>query len=663
MSVTQSIQRRMPIGAEVVPGGVHFRVWAPRHAQVAIAFEKGGRFELELEAGGYFSGLSSDVGAGDLYWIEAAGKRIPDPASRYQPRGVHGPSQIIDPSTFRWSDGDWKGVANYGRIIYEMHIGCFTPEGTWRAAAEKLQHLRDAGIDMLELMPVGAFAGKRNWGYDGVDLFAPTENYGTPDDFRYFVDRAHQLGIGVLIDVVYNHLGPDGNYLPELSDHYFSEKHANDWGKSINYDDAHHAPVREFFIANACYWMREFHLDGIRFDATQAIVDSSPVHILAEIGRAARAEASKVREGKTIYLVNENEPQESHLIRPVERGGFGLDASWNDDFHHTARVALTGRRDAYYTDYHGTTQEMISALKYGYLYQGQFYAWQQKRRGTPSLDLPPSAFVHYLQNHDQIANFGHGDRLSSLASPAQLRAVTTLLLLAPQTPMLFMGQEWGATTKFLFFCDHKEGLAEMVDEGRKDELSQFPSVGTPEMIAAMPNPNAVETFEKSRLDWTELERPFHRQMLALHRDLIALRKSDPVFSAKPQRGRLDGAMIDLACVIRFFADDGMDRLLLLNMDGEKHLTIAPEPLLAPPAGTEWEVLFCSEHPQYGGTGCLRPETREEPWRLWGENWRLPGRCATVLRPVARSEKFVDVLQTKSPAQRRQEAKAKQETGQ
>jgi maltooligosyltrehalose trehalohydrolase len=650
----------MPIGAEVISGGTHFRVWAPKLARLAIVLEKGTRVELASEAGGYFSGYCEGASAGDLYWLEAGGKRIPDPASRFQPQGVHGPSQIIDATAFNWKDGEWLGVKPYGRIIYEMHIGCFTPEGTWRAAIEKLPHLRDMGIDLLEVMPVAAFAGKRNWGYDGVDLFSPTENYGTPDEFREFVDRAHQLGIGVLLDVVYNHLGPDGNYLPDLSDHYFSDKHANDWGRSINFDDEGSDAVREFFIANACYWMREFHLDGIRFDATQAIKDNSETHILAEIGRAARDAANEVREGKTIYLVNENEPQETDLIRPIDQGGYGLDASWNDDFHHTARVALTGRRDAYYTDYHGTTQEMISALKWGYLYQGQFYGWQQKRRGTPSLDLPPHAFVHYIQNHDQIANFGHGERINRLASPPQLRAITTLLLLAPQTPMLFMGQEWGAASKFLFFGDHKGKLADMVDNGRKEEMSQFPSVSDPEMLAMLPRPDAIETFEQARLDWGELERVEHKQMLALHRDLIALRKSDPVFSAKPRRGGLDGAMIgDRACVVRFFAEDGMDRLIILNMDGEEHLSIVPEPLLAPPGGMEWEMLFCSDHPRYGGTGCVFPETRMELWRLPGENWRLPGRSAMVLKPVPRGTKYATVLDTKSPSERIKDAKATQ----
>lgn len=654
--MVQSISRSLPIGAEVVRGGVHFRVWAPRDARLSIAFESGGSFQLEAEPNGYFSGLSSEAGPGDCYWIEVDGKRLPDPASRFQPQGVHGPSQVIDAGTYRWTDQNWPGVKPYGRVIYEMHIGCFTREGSWRAAAEKLGHLRETGIDLLEVMPVGAFAGKRNWGYDGVALFAPTENYGTPDDFRYFVDRAHALDIGVLIDVVYNHLGPDGNYLPELSEYYFSDKHANDWGKSINFDDEHNGPVREYFLANAAYWMREFHLDGIRFDATQAIVDSSTPHILAELGEAARAAARGVREGKTIYLVNENEPQHSELIRPREKGGMGLDASWNDDFHHTARVALTGRRDAYYTDYHGTTQELLSALKYGYLYQGQFYSWQQKRRGTPTLDLPPHAFVHYLQNHDQVANFGHGCRLSQLASPAQLRAITTLLMLAPQTPMLFMGQEWGAATRFLFFCDHRPELGDLIYKGRQHEMSQFPSVGTKEMLAQIPRPNDLETFERSRLDWGELEKEEHQQMLALHRDLIALRRSDPVFSAKPERGRVDGAMIgDRACLVRFFAADGMDRVLILNMDGEEHLSIAPEPLLAAPHGMQWEVLFCSEDPRYGGTGCLYPETREEFWRLPGENWRLPGRCCTVLKPVPQNGDFVRELHAKTPAQKQKEA--------
>ena len=520
-----------------------------------------------------------------------------------------------------------------GNVIYEMHVGCFTPEGTWLAAIEKLPFLLDIGINCIEVMPVCAFAGRWNWGYDGVNLFAPTQNYGTPDDMRRFIDAAHALGIAVILDVVYNHFGPDGNYLHAFSKSYFSDK-KNDWGDQINFDGDHSAGVREYFIANARYWIEEFHVDGYRYDATQAILDDSSEHILAAISRAAR-EAAKPR---NIFLVNENEPQDTKLVRPIESGGMGMDALWNDDFHHTARVAMTGRRDAYFTDYKGSAQELLSAIKWGYLYQGQRYKWQGKRRGTPGLDLPPTAFINYIQNHDQIANYAHGERLTRHTSLQQLRAVTALMLLAPQTPMLFMGQEWAATSRFMYFADHAGELPGLIWEGRKREVSQFPSVGSPEMLAALPEPCHPNTFEACKLNWAEIEREEHQQFIRLHRDLLRLRKNDRILNRVQTRGNIDGAVVGpWAFVLRFFGEHDDDRLLLINLDADEDLDIVPEPLLAPPKGKGWSTMLSTEHPQYGGNGYLAPETRGEKWRLPGENWRLLSRCTTVLRAAPQSE--------------------------
>jgi maltooligosyltrehalose trehalohydrolase len=464
------VQRRLPVGAEVQEaGGVHFRVWAPASPRVAVVcaqsetLENATELALAQEPGGYWSGFIAEARAGDHYRYRLATGDFPDTASRFQPRGPHGTSRIVDPGAFAWTDQAWRGVSREGQVLYEMHIGTFTREGTWAAAMAQLPHLADLGVTLLEVMPVADFPGRYGWGYDGVNLFAPTRLYGEPDDFRRFVDRAHALGLGVILDVVYNHLGPDGNYLREFAPHYFSTRYRNEWGDALNFDDEFSGPVRELFIANAAYWIDEFHCDGLRLDATQQIFDSSPQHLLAAIAERAREAAG----GRGIYLVNENEPQHALLVRPIEQGGYGLDAIWNDDFHHTAIVAMTGRNEAYYTDYHGSPQEFISAAKWGFLFQGQRYKWQKARRGTPSLDLAPSNFVNFLQNHDQIANSLWGRRVHTLTSAARVRALTALLLLGPNTPMLFQGQEFAASAPFLYFADHTPELAAAVGKGRE----------------------------------------------------------------------------------------------------------------------------------------------------------------------------------------------------
>src|SRR6185369_15663527 len=342
-------QRRLPVGAETLPsGGAHFRVWAPRRRVVEVAIEGGTRTPLAAEDNGYFSGAVSGARAGTLYKYRLdGGESFPDPASRFQPQGPHGPSQVVDPAAYRWRDEGWKGVSLPGQVLYELHVGTFTKEGTWAAAARELPALRELGVTVVEVMPVADFAGRFGWGYDGVDLYAPTRLYGTPDDMRAFVDEAHRVGLGVILDVVYNHLGPSGNYLPQFSERYFTDEYATEWGEPFNYDGEDAAPVREFVVANAGYWIAEFHLDGLRLDATQSMHDASPEHVLAALGREARRAAG----ARSIIVIAENEPQETRLVRPTEQGGYGLDALWNDDFHHSAMVALTGRSEAYYSDY------------------------------------------------------------------------------------------------------------------------------------------------------------------------------------------------------------------------------------------------------------------------------------------------------------------------
>jgi len=621
--ISQTVQRRLPAGAEVVEGGVCFRVWAPDRANVDVVIDTVA-FPLAAEGDGYFSGLIEGAGAGTLYRFRLDGGDLyPDPASRFQPEGPHGASCVVDPASYAWKDAGWKGIRPADVVLYEMHIGAFTPEGTWAAAARELPELARLGITCLEVMPIAEFPGTFGWGYDGVDLSAPSHLYGTPDDFRRFVDRAHAVGLGVILDVVYNHFGPDGNYLKQFSNRYFTDRYTNDWGEAINFEEDA-GPVRDFFVANARHWITEYHLDGLRLDATQDVKDASPEHILAVITRAVR-EAGERLGHRSTYVIAENEPQHVRLVKPPERGGYGIDALWNDDFHHTAAVALTGRKEAYYTDYSGTPQELISAIKYGYLYQGQRYSWQEQRRGTPGLRLPPTAFVTFLQNHDQVANSARGERVTAQTSPGVFRAMTALLLLAPSTPMLFMGQEFCASTPFLYFADHHPELARAVRKGREEFLSQFPSLAARELAAGIPDPADPETFRRCKLDFGE--RKTHAEGYALHEDLLRLRREERAFR---DSGGLDGAVLGQnAFLLRFFGleeSDGDDRLLLINLGHDLRLVPAPEPLLAPPEDRRWEVQWSSESPRYGGVGAPPAEDDEG-------GWLIPGHAATVLRPA------------------------------
>ena len=616
------MRRRLPIGAEPYSDGVHFRVWAPRCSKIEVLIESSGSMAataLEPEEEGYYVGFVQGASAGSTYRFRLDdGACYPDPASRFQPGGPHGPSQVIDPARFRWTDQQWPGVRIEHQVIYEMHIGTFTPAGTWEAARRELPELVHLGITVIEMMPIADFPGEFGWGYDGVNLFAPCRLYGTPDDLRQFVNDAHANGIAVMLDVVYNHLGPDRNYLKNFSDSYFSTRYENEWGDAINFDGDGSGPVRDFFISNARYWIDEFHLDGLRLDATQQIFDSSPENIMKEVTHAARQAAGK----RSIIVVAENEPQDARLARHTDAGGYGIDSLWNDDFHHSAMVALTGKREAYYTDYAGQPQEFISALKHGFLYQGQRYKWQKQRRGGAALDLRPAQFILYLENHDQVANSATGARLSQRTQPALLRAFTALLLLSPKTPMLFQGQEFGASAPFQYFADHHVELAERVRSGRAAFLSQFPSLVSPEMQARLSDPGARETFLRSKLDLAQREQ--NRPIYELHKDLLRLRREDPVLRAQ-RPGGMDGAVLrSNAFVLRFFGERDDDRLVIINLGSDLDLDIAPEPLLAPPAGERWEVLWSSERPRYGGSGVSAPETES--------GWHIQGPGALLLHP-------------------------------
>jgi maltooligosyltrehalose trehalohydrolase len=614
--------RRLPVGAEVQPGGgVHFRVWAPRHREVAVVVEGGGEVALAPENLGYWSAHLPAACAGQRYRYRLDGEGpFPDPASRFQPEGPHGPSEIIDPSAFAWTDNGWEGLRLPGQVMYELHLGTFSPEASWEGARARLPHLRDLGVTTVELMPVAAFPGKFGWGYDGVDLYAPYAGYGRPDDFRRFVDEAHRLGLGVLLDVVYNHLGPDGNFLTCYSRHYFSGK-STEWGDALNYDGEQSAAVRELFAENAAYWVSEFHVDGLRLDATQGIYDESPDHLIADLTRRARAAAG----GRSILVVAENEPQEACLVRPQASGGRGLDAIWNDDFHHSAVVALTGHNEAYYSDYLGSPHELLATARHGFIYQGQWSQWQKKRRGSPAWGLAHPTFIAYLENHDQVANSCTGQRLWQQTTPGRWRAMTGLFLLGPWTPLLFQGQEWSSTAPFLFFADHNAELRPLVRKGRAEFLSQFPRCATPEVRDRMADPGTVETPAACRLDWSEPGQPRHQAMLALHRDLLALRRSDPVIAAQGEHGvQIEGAVLGPECLaLRYVEPRGDDRLLIVNLGRDIVLRLLPEPLLAPPEGKIWEILWSSESTRYGGSGT-------PPLGGVGQDWRLPGHAAVLL---------------------------------
>jgi maltooligosyltrehalose trehalohydrolase len=623
------VARRLPVGADVqADGSTHFRVWAPRPRDVRLVIEDpaGGEREilLDRESDGFFSARVAGVGAGTRYRYRLDGGLFADPASRFQPDGPFGPSAVVDPTAYRWNDGSWRGITLRGQVLYELHIGTFTPDGSWRAAIERLGDLARLGVTTVEVMPVAEFPGRFGWGYDGVFPYAPTRLYGSPDDFRAFADAAHCLGLGVILDVVYNHLGPSGCVHREFAPAYFTRQYDNDWGEALNFDGPDAGPVRDYFIANAGYWIDEFHLDGLRLDATHSIHDRSAESIVAACARRSR-EAAR---GRNVVVIAENERQDTTLLHARYESGGGLDAMWNDDFHHSMVVALTGRREAYYSDHAGTPQELISAVKYGYLFQGQRYAWQKQPRGRRADGLPPEAFVTFIENHDQVANSGLGARMHQRAAPGRYRALTALFLLMPSTPMLFQGQEFGSTRPFLYFADHDGDLAEAVRSGRVAFLAQFPSLASPDAQAQLPVPHEPTTFEQCKLRWEEWHT--HAEHRRLYEDVLAIRREDEGFRQQ-RAGAVDGAVLEPgAFVLRFATLSREDeRLLVLNLGADLVTGSFAEPLVAPPSGCGWRTRWSSEHVRYGGTGAYDIVTED--------GWRIPGQSAIVLAPARRRD--------------------------
>ena len=515
----------MPFGATCLAGGgVRFRLWAPSQTAVSLVLESSGRVLPMQPAGdGWFELSTRDAAPGDRYRYEIGkGARVPDPASRQQDKDVHDASVVVDPQRYSWRCRDWRGGAWHDAVLYELHVGTFSPAGTFDGVRDRLETLAQIGITGIELMPIADFAGRWNWGYDGVLPFAPDARYGTPEQLKSLIDAAHELGLMVFLDVVYNHFGPDGNYLHSYAENFFTDRRRTPWGAAIDYGQP---PVRDFYIHNALYWIQEYQFDGLRLDAVHEIVDDSPTHVLLDIARAVRTSTGQ---GRQVHLVLENEHNTARLLaRNADQTPRYYTAQWNDDFHHAVHVVLTGESAGYYADYvDKPIQRLGRALAEGFIYQGDRSVYRDKPRGEPSTGLPPLAFVNFLQNHDQVGNRAFGERLTSLAAPEALKAMMAILLLSPAVPMLFMGEEYGADEPFCFFADFHGKLADAVRNGRREEFARFPDFADPAARARIPDPIAAATYRKSCLDWSKRSAASHRDWLEHVRSLLAVRRTE-----------------------------------------------------------------------------------------------------------------------------------------
>jgi maltooligosyltrehalose trehalohydrolase len=517
----------MPFGAEVRDdGSVRFRLWAPKAERVELCLEE---FQDESSEAtrvrdGWFEIITREARAGSRYRFRIDGKtQVPDPASRFQPVDVHGPSEVVNPRMFEWQGDAWHGRPWEEAVIYELHVGTFTPEGTFRALEQKLDYLRDLGVTAIELMPISDFPGRRNWGYDGVLPYAPDGSYGRPEDLKHLVQSAHEKNLMIFLDVVYNHFGPEGNYLRVYSPQFFTDRHRTPWGEAINFDGPPSRMVRDFFIHNALYWLEEYHFDGLRLDAVEAIHDDSTPDILAELAQTVRL---KFGDQRHVHLVLENGDNESrYLVRDQKKSVPLFNAQWNDDIHHALHVLLTEESDGYYSDYvERSMQQLCRCLTEGFAFQGDYSRFHDKKRGEPGANLPPEAFVSFLQNHDQIGNRAFGERILQIAPAQAVKPVTEILLLAPAPPLLFMGEEFGAMTPFLFFCDFKGELASAVTNGRRSEFAWFTKFSSLETRNQIPDPNSERTFLMSKLDWQSLTRESHACWLRLYRELLSVRQ-------------------------------------------------------------------------------------------------------------------------------------------
>ena len=586
---------RMPFGAGMVePERTRFRLWAPAAREVALVLAqdgRNGRLAMQDAGDGWWEIVAPASASARYRYLVDGNREVPDPASRFNPEDVHGPSEVVDPEAFHWEDSGWRGRPWEEAAIYELHVGTFSPAGTFAGVEARLDYLSELGVTALELMPVADFPGRRGWGYDGVLPYAPDAAYGRPEDLKRLVAAAHARGLMVLLDVVYNHFGPDGNYLHLYAPQFFTDRHQTPWGAAINFDGERARPVRDFFIHNALYWLEEFHADGLRFDAVHAIADDSSPHILAELAAAIRSGPGRDRH---VHLVLENDSNQARYLRRSADGGVPLyDAQWNDDIHHAFHVLLTGESDGYYADYAADPTRLLGrCLTEGYAYQGEASGHRGGvPRGEPSAHLPPAAFVSFLQTHDQVGNRALGERLAALAQEPALRAATVAWLLAPAPPMLFMGEEFGAVTPFLYFCDFTGELAAAVRDGRRREFAQFARFADSTAQAAIPDPNDPATFASSKLDWQCAARPPHARWLALYRRLLALRREHVgprLAGMAGDAGRFaELATGAVACEWRL-GDGAMLRIWLNLAQHELALPAPPagEPVCCEPSGAE-----------------------------------------------------------------------------
>ncbi|MBV8559020.1 MAG: malto-oligosyltrehalose trehalohydrolase [Planctomycetaceae bacterium] len=578
-------------------GGVWFRVWAPDWTCVEVVLEGPGArpraIALEKHPDGTFGGLVPGLGAGARYRYRVDGLGpFPDPASRYQPEGVHGPSQVVDPDAFAWTDASWRGVDPAELILYELHVGTFSPEGTFEGATRLLPRVAELGATAIELMPLADFPGRRNWGYDGVDLFAPARCYGTPDDLRRLVDEAHRLGLAVLLDVVYNHLGPDGNYLAQFSPSYFSSRHKTPWGPAINLDGPRSAMVRAFFIENALCWLHEYHMDGLRLDATHYLFDEGPRPFLAELAATSRRSVPD----RPVHLIAEDPRNLAAMVRTESEGGWGLDALWSDDFHHELRRYLAGDCEGAFRDFRGLVADLVRTINRGWLFTGEFSTYRGYHRGTDPAGLAPRRFVFYIQNHDRIGNRALGERLNHQVDPATYRAATALLLTTAATPLLFMGQEWASGAPFLFFTDHDEGLGRLVREGRRHEFRHFAAFTDPAQRDRIPDCQAESTFLACKLDWSGRDREPHRSTLRLYQALIHLRRTEPALRSSRPGSFEATALDDDSLHLRRDAEDGGSSLqVVVRLRGAGTVSLGSLP---DAAGRRWEVVLTTEDPPF-----------------------------------------------------------------
>jgi maltooligosyltrehalose trehalohydrolase len=591
-------------GAIPESGGVRFTMFADPQHEVGLQLLTGagaGMYQTRIGTDGVFEAFVPRAVAGDRYMYTLNGSDPrPDPASRFQPDGVHGPSEVIEPDNYRWRHDHWQVCAPRQLVIYELHVGTFTARGTFAAARERLQDLRDLSITAVELMPIADFAGTRNWGYDGVCLYAPSRNYGHPDDLRAFVDAAHGWGIAVILDLVYNHLGSEGAYLTQFYPDYITDRHSTPWGGAVNLDGPGSGLVRSFIIDNAVHWIREYWLDGLRLDATHALIDNSPTHIIAELVDHVRAAVPW-----PLVIHAEDHRNLAALIDSRENGGWGLDGVWADDFHHIVRRQLAGDAHGYYEDFTGTSEELARTIHQGWLFTGQHSKHMGGQRGSDPSRIPMQRFVVCLQNHDQVGNRAHGDRLHHNIDPAAWRAASTVLLTAPMTPLLFMGQEWAAGTPFQYFTDLEPEIGRLVSEGRRREFKDFPEFDNPGGDEAIPDPQSPASFEASRLDWTERGESVHRATLALYKELLRLRSTHRALAAAADVAG-DAIALDGGLIMRRTGDGEQFQVIArLSRGGPVTLVSAEAETWTP------EIVFSTEDVRFTGDPAP-PEVNVKP---------------------------------------------------